>query len=164
MIQPFLQIWKFFKRHKLIERKDEKEIRGSDKSSESVNEAVQKKVKGELEEIGHSYHGNREWLPESVKNLVSAALETDEAKLGMRKDGVMYGPDHYITRLKNAGEYYKNVISGVYPSGERVSMDTYIANEREESLYQMRTTFNNRLGSAIAALQPFPQERAEERQ
>lgn len=76
----------------------------------------------------------------------------------MYKDGVMYGPDHYIKRLNNAGEYYKSVISGVYPSGERASMDIYIANEREESLYQMRTTFNNRLGGAVAVLQPLPQE------
>ena len=152
-------LWKIDLIGRYIEKGDEEKIRGSDKSPESANEALRKQVKRELEGIGLNYHGVvKEWLPESVKLLVETALEKDPKKMYFHKEGIMFSPDHYITKLKQAGEYYKDIISGMYPPEERVSMDTYIAGEREESLYQMRTTFNNKLGSAVAALQPLPQE------
>jgi hypothetical protein len=150
-------LWKIDSIGKHIERKDEEKIRGSEKSSESVNEAVRKRVKGELEEIGRSYHGFNEWLPESVRQLVKTALEKDSKKMYLHKEGIMFSPDHYIIRLRNSGRFYQDVISGVYPPEERASMDTYIKTEREESLHQMRTTFNVRLGNVVAGLQPLPQ-------
>lgn len=148
-------LWKINSMGKFVEKMDKERIRGSEKSPESVNEAVRKQVEGELQQIRNN---SREWLPASVKQLVETALEKDPKKMYLHKEGIMFGPDHYITRLKNAGDYFKSIISGVYPPEQRTSMDKYISSEREESVYQMRSTFNNRLGNVVAALQPLPQE------
>jgi len=158
VIDGVVALWKIDVMGKNIEQEDQAKIRGSEKSPQHVNETVQKQVKGELDEIGHSYHGFNEWLPGSVKQLIGAALETDPERMHSHKEGIVFGPDHYITRLGRAGEFYSSVISGVYPSGERASMDSYITNERDESVHQMRVTFNTRLGGVVAALQPLPQE------
>ena len=150
-------LWKIDAMGKSVEQRDESKLRGSEKSPQHVNEAVQKQVKGELDEIRYGYHGFNEWLPGSVKLLVGTALETDPKKMYSHKEGIMFGPDHYITRLGRAGEFYSSVISGVYPPEERISMDSYITRERDESVHQMRTTFNTRLGGVVAALQPLPE-------
>jgi hypothetical protein len=146
-------LWKIDSIGRGVEKMDEEKLQGSEKSPETANDAVRKQVKGELDEIGRNYHGViKEWLPESFKLLIGVALEKDPKRMSQLKEGVMFGPDHYVTRLNNAGEFYKNVISGVYPPEERDSMDKYLAGEREESVYQMRSTFNTRLSGVIASL------------
>jgi hypothetical protein len=159
VIDGIVALWKIDVMGRNVEEEDASKIRGSDRSPQHVNENVQKQVKNELDGIYHNFHGSNEWLPGSVKQLIDTALETDPKKMYSHKYGIMYGPDHYITRLEIAGDSYKSIISSAYPYVERVPMENYITKDRVESIFQMRKTFNTDLGSVVASLQPLPTEK-----
>lgn len=134
-----------------VEGKD-RTVVGNIDAKQDVRERVANEVRTHLGQIGFNFHELKDWLRESSKSLVDAALSKDADTQNSLKNRAADLPAHYINSLDKAGDAYKTLETEISWAKNAGVVDAYLTSERPDEIKTMKGLLNHSLVPTLGGL------------